>query len=111
MSKLNNLEMPEVKPNNSKRVNNDGGLLSKDDVSIMDFVEPKTSFKREAVSVYFDEEVMNKLKTVSQETGVAISKMIENTIVKLTKDTEVNETSVKAYDKSNKRKTRTKKSN
>lgn len=112
-SKLNQMdvEIPEVSANqNRSRVNRENNknedVLYKEGVNIMDFIEPKKSSKREAVSVYFDEEIMNKLKTVSEKTNVAISKMIEKSIIKLTKDIEIDEAAVKAYNKNNKRKTK-----
>ena len=64
MGKLNNLQLPDetttgqsrvAKTTNEEKLGN--GLLPGADADIMDFITVRKSSKREAVSVYFDEDV------------------------------------------------------
>lgn len=54
--------------------------------------------RRELVSVYFNEDDMNKLKTLSMNVDSPISKIIEECMQKLVANTEVNDDKVKEYD-------------
>ena len=110
MGKLNNLQLPDetttgqsrvAKTTNEEKLGN--GLLPGADADIMDFITVRKSSKREAVSVYFDEDVMDKLKTISEQTNVAISKMIEQSIEGLTKNIEADQNLVKQYNKKKKK--------
>ena len=107
MSNLDNMmnDVPEINKGTSKRTKTtiDAGSKNIDiDFSQEELVDLVTERKkkREALSVYFDSDVMDKLKTISMSTKphTSISKIVENLVCKVFADVEIDKQKVKKYD-------------
>lgn len=71
--------------------------------SLADMIEDKKKKPQKSpVAVYLEEDVLNKLKTLSINSGLSIANILETAIKELTEDLTVDEKAVKKYDKNNK---------
>ena len=59
---------------------------------------------KEKANLYLEEDVMDKLRTLSIKTDKSITTIVEELLVEILKDTEVDEASVRRYKKKNKSK-------
>lgn len=79
--------------------------------SLADMIEDKKKKPiKIPVAVYLTEEVSDKLKTLSINSGLSIANILETAINELTLDLTVDEKAVKKYDKNNKSRGRKKNS-
>lgn len=102
MSLLDNLEHEELEINKNIKTVETKPLL-KHNKSLADMIEDKKKKPvKTPVAVYLTEEVSNKLKTLSINSGLSIANILETAINELTLDLTIDEKAVKKYDKNNK---------
>ena len=99
---LDQLEDEELELN--KDVNTVGSKpLLRGAKSLADMIEDKKKKPQKSpVAVYLEEDVLNKLKTLSISSGLSIANVLETAINELTLDLPIDEKAVKKYDKNNK---------
>lgn len=103
MSLLDNIEDEELEikkdidTQTAKKI-----LKSSSGKSLAEMVEAKKKPVKIPVAVYLTEEVSNKLKTLSVDSGVSIASILEVAINDLTLNLPIDEKLVKKYDKNNK---------
>ena len=80
-----------------------GKSLLKNKKSLADMIEEKKKKTvKVPVAVYLEENVYNKLKTLSVKTELSVANILETAINELTEDLPIDEKAVKKFDKNNK---------
>ena len=107
---LDRLEDEELKLNKDVNTVDDNPVL-KGSKGLMEMIADKKKKPiKIPVAVYLTEEVSDKLKTLSINSGLSIANILETAINELTLDLTVDEKAVKKYDKNNKSRGRKKNS-
>ena len=96
-------ELPELPV-----LNNDKPVKQTDNngMSIYDLVKKQTSSKKEQVGVTLSKDIVDKLKTVSVENNITLSKLFEDLLNPLVEDVVINHQYVEQYNSKNKAKGR-----
>lgn len=101
---LMNSELPELPKNNTNTQQNN--TTTNNGVSIYDLIKKQGVSKKEQVGVTLNKDIVDKLKTVSIDNNITLSRLFEDLLTPLLDDVIINPEHVKLYNDKNKAKGR-----
>ena len=101
---LMNSELPELPKNNTNTLQNN--TTTNNGVSIYDLIKKQGVSKKEQVGVTLNKDIVDKLKTVSIDNNITLSRLFEDLLTPLLDDVISNPEHVKLYNDKNKAKGR-----
>ena len=101
---LMNSELPKLPKNNTNTQQNN--TTTNKGVSIYDLIKKQGVSKKEQVGVTLNKDIVDKLKTVSIDNNITLSRLFEDLLTPLLDDVIINPEHVKLYNDKNKAKGR-----
>ncbi len=101
---LMNTELPKLPTTNT--TTQQSNTTSNNGISIYDLIKKQGVSKKEQVGVTLSKDIVDKLKTVSIDSNVTLSRLFEDLLTPLLDDVTINPNHVKLYNDKNKAKGR-----